>query len=95
MKPRKIAIAILPDAAGRLRFARVLVTGTFFAGAHCLEFTRRGQVTHVLPFSRLVAQRARGEMLRQLRTKRAAIRETISAPARKCPPLVVAGRAAA
>jgi hypothetical protein len=96
MKPRKIAIALLPDAAGKIRFCRVLVTDLFFCGANVLEFTKRGTVQHVIPFDRLVSQKPFPKMLADLRRKRAQVRQSIcSQDARKRPPQhKEAGRAA-
>lgn len=79
MKPRKIALALLPAAAGRVRFVRVVVTAIFHGldCAECRELTERGDVRHVLPFARLVSA-DHPKLLPTLRAKRAALALTLS-----------------
>ena len=98
MKPRKIALAILPGPAGTLRTLRVVVTdrcGTF--GAVVQELTPRGMVQHVIPWRRLVATGAWQNTLRALRAKIALARACITSAPQSVNDrrnLSVAGRAA-
>jgi hypothetical protein len=79
MKPRKIALALLPAASGRVRFVRVVVTAIFHGldCAECRELTDRGDVRHVLPFGRIVSADHK-TLLPTLRAKRAALALTLS-----------------
>lgn len=81
MKPRKIALALFPVAAGRYTVRRVVVLSIYaaFDGALCVEISPLGKVTqHVLPFARLAS--VGPKLLARLRAKRAALSPRVIVP---------------